>query len=134
MPRNVLTGRAREQIRILFGLLAVRTVTGCLFGLTCCLTPVLLTCLGAYMFIKRNGCKNFSRIHRKGKYMNRRRTNRQRTPNDRFSPSAPPSTSQKEREDMLTLRGIFPALNIAELRQAYMRHKDVQQTVLELSE
>merc|ERR1712037_906224 len=111
------------------GLLAVRTVTGCLFGLTCCLTPVLLTCLGAYMFIKRNGCKNFNRIHRKGKYRNR-----QRSTNDRFSPSAPPSTSQKEHEDMLTLRGIFPALNIAELRQAYMRHKDVQHTVLELSE
>jgi len=133
MPRNVLTGRAREQIRILFGLLALRTV-GFLFGIICIL--VLLACgagesLCAY---KRNICKNFNRIHRKGKYMNRRRTNRHRTPNDRFSPSAPPSTSQKEREDMLTLRGIFPALNIAELRQAYMRHKDVQQTVLELSE
>merc|ERR1711959_129026 len=120
---------------ILFGLLALRTVMGLLFGLTCFLTPVLLACgLGACIFTKRNRCKNFNRIHRKGKYMNRRRTNRQRTPNDRFSPSAPPSTSQKEREDMLTLIGIFPALNIAELRQAYMRHKDVQHTVLELSE
>jgi len=133
MPRNVLTGRAREQIRILFGLLALRTV-GFLFGIICIL--VLLACgAGESMYAyKRNICKNFNRFHRKGKYMHRRRTNRQRTPNDRFSPSAPPSTSQKEHEDMLTLRGIFPALNIAELRQAYMRHKDVQQTVLELSE
>jgi len=145
MPRNILTDRAREQIRILFGLLAFRTVMGFLFGLTCCLTPVLLVCgLGACIFTKRNRCKIFNRIIRKGKYMNRQRTNGQCTPNDRFFPSAPPSNdrfspsvwtpTQKEREDMLTLTGIFPGLNIAKLAHVYMRHKDVQKTVLELSE
>lgn len=157
MPRNILTDRAREQIRILFGLLAFRTVMGFLFGLTCCLTPVLLACgLGACIFTKHNRCKRFNRIIRKGKlYMNRQRTNGRCTPNDRFFPSASPSNdqffpsappsndrfspsvrpaTQKEREDMLTLGGIFPGMNIAKLTHAYMRHKDVQKTVLELSE
>merc|ERR1711959_284985 len=88
------------------------------------------------MGTKRNRCKIFNRIIRKGKYMNRQRTNGQCTPNDRFSPSAPPrndgfsqsvwTPTQKEREDMLTLTGIFPGMNIAKLAHAYMRHKDVQ--------
>jgi len=145
MPRNILTDRAREQSRILFGLLALRTVMGFLVGLTCCLTPVLLACgVGACIFTKRNRCKNFNRIIRKGIYMNRQRTNGQCTPNDQFFPSAPPSNdqcspsvrtpTQKEREDMLTLTGIFPGLDIAKLAHVYMRHKDVQKTVLELSE
>lgn len=129
-PRNALTDRAREQIRILFGLLALRTVMGFLFGLTCCLTPVLLACgLGAYIFTKRNRCdfnRIFTKRHRKGRHLK----HRQRTSNDRCSSS----TSQQEHKDIQTLLGIFPAMTIGELKQAYMRHKDVQNTVLELSE
>jgi len=127
MPRNALTDGARAQTRILFGLFVFRTVSKLLFGLTCCVTPLLLFCgLGACILSR---CKwkrrEFNRILRKGRH---RRNRRQRTSNDRSS------TSQQEHADIETLRRIFPALNIEELKQAYMRHKDIQQTVLELSE
>ena len=133
VPRNALSEKAHKRIRLLIALIAVRlalkliyyVLPSCLFfGMAFCFVPKFLLGLTIFGWLCKKG-----RNHRScsAHHSNRRAEHR-----DQFRASQQQNLTSWQREDVVTISKIFPALNYEHLRKTYMIHKDVQATVLAL--
>lgn len=148
LPRNTLNQRARKQTHVLLGLITIRVVLRLLGAICACVLPVALGLIGSgvlismYKMHKRKQRQRRERRNRRNhngrqhvSRQQRRQLNRElhNFNNRSVSGVSPEQMQAPDTQALDTLRNIFPTIDIQQLRQTYMRHGDVNRTVLELT-
>jgi len=118
MPRNALSPKTSQHILLFLPLLSIRVAMWMFFGfttlVTCCLLPKIM--FAVFLVCCAKKCS------KRRRHLNRR--NMPRAPRE--------GGVAQEQADIDLLRKIFPSAHIDHLTQEYLRHRDVQKTVLEL--
>jgi len=130
MPRNALSNKTSRHVRFLLPLLGLRVVMKLFFGFTCCVLHMLPPLMFFFLLTcALRSCGRASRRSQRCGVQERRHGHqvRYRRGNGRNGPRA-----SQEQEDIVLLCNIFPKIHIERVRQEYMRHRDVQRTVVEL--